>query len=67
MDEFVQGKFWKGQELYVDNGKKIHEALNIKSVGVLSSLKMIMFDKSVKDAYKKYSSLPHNKTKGDGQ
>ncbi|KAI5056511.1 hypothetical protein GOP47_0028329 [Adiantum capillus-veneris] len=61
VEEFQQGGFWD-RELYIDNGKKIHQALSIKSVGILSTAKML-FD--VKDALKKVS-VPGN-LKGDGR
>ncbi|MCO5599569.1 hypothetical protein L7F22_053675 [Adiantum nelumboides] len=62
LEEFQQGGFWN-RELYIDNGKKIHQALSIKSVGILSTAKML-FD--VKDALKKANDVPGN-LKGDGR
>ncbi|KAH7421173.1 hypothetical protein KP509_13G044000 [Ceratopteris richardii] len=62
VEEFLEGGFWN-RELYIDNGKKIHHALNIKSVGVLSTVKML-YDS--RDAIKKASNVPGN-MKGDGR
>eukprot|EP00250_Pteridium_aquilinum_P035202 c8865_g1_i1 orf=109-831(+) len=62
VEEFQQGGFWN-RELYIDNGKKIHQALSIKSVGVLGTAKMLY---DVRDALKKASNVPGN-LKGDGR
>lgn len=64
VEEFVEGGFWPG-ELYIDNGKKIPGALNIKSVGYLSALGMIFVNKQVKEAMAKSKDVPGN-LKGDG-
>lgn len=65
LEDFQKGGFWKG-ELYIDNGKKIHKALNIQKVGILSSVKMMVSNKSVKDAIKKTKDTPGD-FKGDGR
>lgn len=65
LEEFQQGGFWKG-ELYIDNGKKIHKALDIKSVGILGTVKMLLTNQAVKDGLKKTKDTPGN-IKGDGR
>ncbi|CAK9233576.1 unnamed protein product [Sphagnum troendelagicum] len=65
LEEFQQGGFWKG-ELYIDNGKKIHKALDIKSVGILGTVKMLLTNQAVKDGWKKTKDTPGN-IKGDGR
>ncbi len=65
LEEYQQGGFWKG-ELYIDNGKKIHKALDIKSVGILGTVKMLLTNEAVKDAWKKTKDTPGN-IKGDGR
>lgn len=65
LEEFQQGGFWDG-ELYLDNGKKIHQALEIKSVGYLGAVKMLIANKNVKDAITKSKDVPGN-LKGDGR
>lgn len=65
MEEFLEGGYWKG-ELYIDDGKKILKALDIKSVGILSTIAMIVANKDVKDAAKKSKHIPGN-FKGDGR
>ncbi|KAH7431791.1 hypothetical protein KP509_08G066700 [Ceratopteris richardii] len=62
LKEFQDGGFWNG-ELYIDNGKKIHNALSIKSVGILNSFKMLY---DIRDALKKANDVSGN-LKGDGR
>lgn len=62
LEEFQQGGYWN-KELYIDNGKKIHQALSIKSVGILNAAKMLY---DVRDAIKKATDVPGN-LKGDGR
>jgi hypothetical protein len=52
--------------LYIDNGKKIHKALDIKSVGILGTVKMLLTNQAVKDGWKKTKDTPGN-MKGDGR
>eukprot|EP00249_Psilotum_nudum_P037018 c9304_g1_i1 orf=344-985(-) len=65
LEEFQQGGYWNG-ELYIDNEKKIHRALEIKSVGVLGTLNMLVANKDVKKALSKTKGVPGN-LKGDGR
>lgn len=65
LEDFQKGGFWKG-ELYIDNGKKIHKALDIHKVGILGSVKMFVTNKAMKDAIKKTKDTPGN-LKGDGR
>lgn len=65
LEDFQKGGFWKG-ELYIDNGKKIHKALNIQKVGVLSSVRMLFTNKELKNAIKKTKDTPGD-LKGDGR
>eukprot|EP00246_Nothoceros_aenigmaticus_P002108 TRINITY_DN1288_c0_g1_i1.p1 TRINITY_DN1288_c0_g1~~TRINITY_DN1288_c0_g1_i1.p1 ORF type:complete len:214 (+),score=37.02 TRINITY_DN1288_c0_g1_i1:217-858(+) len=64
VEEFLEGGYWDG-ELYIDNGKKIANALSIKSVGYLGAIKMLVADKEVKQALSKTKAVPGN-LKGDG-
>lgn len=65
LEEFQQAGYWKG-ELYMDNGKKIHQALDLKMVGILGTVKMIFANEDVKAALKKSKDVPGN-LKGDGR
>lgn len=65
LEDFQKGGFWKG-ELYIDNGKKIHKALDIHKVGILGSVKMFVTNKAMKDAIKKTKDTPGD-FKGDGR
>jgi prostamide/prostaglandin F2alpha synthase len=65
LEEFEEGGYWKG-ELYIDHGKKIHKALELKSVSIVSALMMIFANKAVKDAAQKTKDTPGN-FKGDGR
>ncbi|KAJ7529232.1 hypothetical protein O6H91_15G039300 [Diphasiastrum complanatum] len=65
MEEFLKGGFWK-YELYLDEGKKLHQALNLKSLGVFKTLNMILTDKEVKTALQKTKEVPGD-LKGDGR
>ena len=62
LEEFQKGGFWD-RELYIDNGKKILKALDIKSVGILNSLKMLY---DIRDSLKKANKHAGN-LKGDGR
>lgn len=65
LEEFEEKKFWKS-ELYIDNGKKIHNALALTKVGVMSALMMLVANKSVKEAASKTKDTPGN-FQGDGR
>jgi prostamide/prostaglandin F2alpha synthase len=65
MEEFEEKKFWKS-ELYIDNGKKIHNALALTKVGWVGTFMMIVANKSVKEAAAKTKDTPGN-FQGDGR
>jgi len=65
LEEFEEKKFWKS-ELYIDNGKKIHNALALTKVGWVGTFMMIFTNKSVKDALEKTNDTPGN-WQGDGR
>ncbi|CAK9054158.1 Prostamide/prostaglandin F synthase (Prostamide/PG F synthase) (Prostamide/PGF synthase) (Peroxiredoxin-like 2B) [Durusdinium trenchii] len=52
MEGFMEGNYWKGQELYVDDGKAMYKALNLGHGGLA-----MMVDKDVL----KYSSQAKGK------
>lgn len=65
MEEFEEKKFWKS-ELYIDNGKKIHNALTLTKVGWMGTFMMLFANKNVKEAEKKTRDTPGN-LQGDGR
>ena len=65
MEEFEEKKFWKS-ELYIDNGKKIHNALALTKVGWMGTFMMLFANKNVKEAEKKTRDTPGN-LQGDGR
>jgi len=65
LEEFEEKKFWES-ELYIDNGKKIHDALALTKVGWVGTFKMLFADKSVKEAREKTKDTPGN-YQGDGR
>jgi hypothetical protein len=65
LEEFEEKKFWKS-ELYIDNGKKIHNALALTKVGWMGTFMMLFANKNVKEAEKKTRDTPGN-LQGDGR
>lgn len=65
VEDFQAGNFWKG-ELYIDNGKKALQALDVKQVSVFTALKDIAMNRDVSSAFKKTKKVPGN-LKGDGR
>ncbi|KAG0605657.1 hypothetical protein M758_9G077600 [Ceratodon purpureus] len=65
MEEFEEKKYWKS-ELYIDNGKKIHNALALTKVGWVGTFMMLFANKSVKEAAEKTKDTPGN-FQGDGR
>lgn len=65
LEEFEEKKYWKS-ELYIDNGKKIHNALALTKVGWVGTLMMLVTNKSVKEAAAKTKDTPGN-LQGDGR
>lgn len=65
LEEFEEKKYWKS-ELYIDNGKKIHNALALTKVGWGGTLMMLFANKSVKAAAEKTKDTPGN-YQGDGR
>ncbi|GJP31769.1 hypothetical protein CLOM_g14977 [Closterium sp. NIES-68] len=47
LDEFVDGGYWKG-ELYIDDGKRAYQALELKSISYWQVAYQLLFDKTVK-------------------
>ena len=65
LEEFEEKKYWKS-ELYIDNGKKIHNALALTKVGWVGTFMMLFANKSVKEAAEKTKDTPGN-FQGDGR
>jgi hypothetical protein len=65
LEEFEEKKYWKS-ELYIDNGKKIHNALALTKVGWVGTFMMLFANKSVKEAAERTKDTPGN-MQGDGR
>eukprot|EP00897_Mesotaenium_endlicherianum_P009983 jgi/Mesen1/9012/ME000563S08323 len=64
LEEFVDGNFWDG-ELFLDSKKAAYHALALRSTGVVGALRMLGFNRAVKDSLARTKAVPGN-LKGDG-
>lgn len=64
IEEYVEGKYWTG-DLYVDDGKKVYKALNLRSLGLLNGFGMLDRRVYEADSAAKKAGVTGN-LKGDG-